>query len=71
MSSAKTGMLYSGATPARAGRFQEENIPGGRPGDGRRVGDALSQNDLAEAIRTTSPATILTPNLPEAEVLLG
>jgi len=75
VSSAKTGMLYSGAIArAVAGRFQEENIPlVVDPVMVAGVGDALSQNDLAEAIRNdlAPVATILTPNLPEAEVLLG
>ena len=73
VSSAKTGMLYSGAIArAVAGRFQEENIPlVVDPVMVAGVGDALSQNDLAEAIRNdlAPVATILTPNLPEAEVL--
>ena len=75
ISAAKTGMLYSGAIARTvAGRLRDEHIPlVVDPVMVAGVGDGLSLNDLAEAVREElAPiATILTPNLPEAEVLLG
>jgi hydroxymethylpyrimidine kinase/phosphomethylpyrimidine kinase len=75
VSAAKTGMLYSGAIArAVAGRLRDEGIPlVVDPVMVAGVGDKLSLADLTEAVRDElAPiATILTPNLPEAEVLLG
>ena len=75
VSAAKTGMLYSGAIArAVAARLNGEGIPlVVDPVMVAGVGDALSLADLADAVRDElAPlATVLTPNLPEAEVLLG
>ena len=75
VSAAKTGMLYSGTIARAVGRrLRGENIPlVVDPVMVAGVGDALSLDDLAAAIRDElAPiAALLTPNLPEAEVLLG
>lgn len=75
VSAAKTGMLYSGAIArAVAERLRDERIPlVVDPVMVAGVGDGLSLSDLAEAVRDelAAIATVLTPNIPEAEVLLG
>lgn len=75
VSAAKTGMLYSGAIArAVAKRLRDERIPlVVDPVMVAGVGDGLSLGDLAEAVRDelAAIATVLTPNIPEAEVLLG
>lgn len=75
VSAAKTGMLYSGAIArAVAKRLRDERIPlVVDPVMVAGVGDGLSLSDLADAVRDelAAIATVLTPNIPEAEVLLG
>jgi len=75
VSGAKTGMLYSASIArAVARRLDGEPFPlVVDPVMVAGVGDALSGADLVGAIRDrVAPlATVLTPNLPEAESLLG
>ncbi|NLK26076.1 MAG: bifunctional hydroxymethylpyrimidine kinase/phosphomethylpyrimidine kinase [Euryarchaeota archaeon] len=75
ISGAKTGMLYSAQIArAVAQRLEGENIPlVVDPVMVAGVGDALSGDDLIDAIcsHMAPLATILTPNIPEAEALLG
>jgi len=75
ISAVKTGMLYSGdIARAVARRLNDEDMPlVVDPVMVAGVGDGLSLDDLNDAIRDElAPiATIFTPNLPEAEALLG
>jgi hydroxymethylpyrimidine kinase/phosphomethylpyrimidine kinase len=75
VSAAKTGMLYSAEiATAVARRMSKENIPlVVDPVLVAGVGDALNRDDLIEALRehVIPAATILTPNVPEAEALVG
>ena len=75
VSAAKTGMLYSaGIASAVAARLSGENIPlVVDPVLVAGVGDALNREDLIGAMRERiiPLATILTPNVPEAEALVG
>ncbi|MDW5562811.1 MAG: bifunctional hydroxymethylpyrimidine kinase/phosphomethylpyrimidine kinase [Methanomassiliicoccus sp.] len=75
VSAAKTGMLYSaGIATAIADRLSGENIPLViDPVLVAGVGDALNRDDLIEALRehVIPLATIVTPNVPEAEALVG
>jgi hydroxymethylpyrimidine/phosphomethylpyrimidine kinase len=75
VSAAKTGMLYSaGIASAVAARLSGENIPlVVDPVLVAGVGDALNREDLIGAMREriVPLATILTPNVPEAEALVG
>jgi hydroxymethylpyrimidine kinase/phosphomethylpyrimidine kinase len=75
VSAAKTGMLYSAAiASAVADRLKRESFPVVvDPVLVAGVGDPLNREDLVEAIRTRMAplATIITPNVPEAEALVG
>ncbi len=74
VSAAKTGMLYSAEiATAVAERMSRESIPlVVDPVLVAGVGDALNRADLLEALRehVIPAATVLTPNVPEAEALV-
>lgn len=75
VSAAKTGMLYSASiASAVADRLAGENISlVVDPVMVAGVGDALNREDLIGALRdrVLPMATMLTPNVPEAEALVG
>jgi hydroxymethylpyrimidine/phosphomethylpyrimidine kinase len=75
VSAAKTGMLFSAdIASAVADRLSGESIPlVVDPVLVAGVGDALNRDDLVGALRKriVPLATILTPNVPEAEALVG
>lgn len=75
VSAVKTGMLYSSSvTAAVARRLRGEGIPlVVDPVMVAGVGDSLKRGDLVEAMvkQLIPQTTILTPNIPEAESLLG
>ncbi|MBI0583938.1 MAG: bifunctional hydroxymethylpyrimidine kinase/phosphomethylpyrimidine kinase [Methanomassiliicoccus sp.] len=75
VSAVKTGMLYSAdIASAVAGRLSSEDIPlVVDPVMVAGVGDALNRDDLVSALRDRliPLATIVTPNVPEAEALVG
>lgn len=75
VSAAKTGMLFSDViASAVAERLSSENIPlVVDPVLVAGVGDALNRDDLIGTLRERiiPLATILTPNVPEAEALVG
>jgi hydroxymethylpyrimidine kinase/phosphomethylpyrimidine kinase len=75
VSGAKTGMLYSAEIAAAvAYRLDGEDIPlVVDPVLVAGVGDPLSRADLVEALKSKviSLATVVTPNIPEAEALVG
>lgn len=74
VSAAKTGMLYSAEIAAAvADRMSRERTPlVVDPVLVAGVGDALNRDDLMEALRkhVIPVATVLTPNVPEAEALV-
>lgn len=75
VSAAKTGMLFSASIAAAvAARLSREDFPVVvDPVLVAGVGDPLGRGDLVDAMREkiVPIATILTPNVPEAEALLG